>query len=458
MRYRFEAVLCVMVALLFGFLLLSGCAARRGQMVVPQGVDTTTAVEADTLADALYGSPESEALAEREMERGRVDFATGAEMQRAADSLAGIESADSTRMKPRGLLGRVRTLLGDTTVMSPATEERIRSETAFRAAAKHFRRAMEFVPQSPDPPLWLAATLDRLHEWEESSDVYRVVLQTRKGDHRLWFNYAYASLQGKNYERAITGFQEAIDVYKLTEGEEVSLPNQYRIFLADAYTHTYQDGLALATFQAALPFASSTDSAQILRTVEWINWDNGGIRTAEYRDEAFRAERERRFQDARRAYVTGIQVSRTQSARAELQWRVALLEYTEFDPLMGLERLKTLLDADPNTEQEYREGYGKMCFGYAQTLESKKDLRKAISYYLQGTKFTWEGQGACYIELARLAANDPSRAINFATQALDYSLTKEQLRTAYTILEDAYRQQSNWEMMRKYRASLEELN
>jgi hypothetical protein len=452
-------LLSVTIAAFIAVLILGGCAAsRRGQVEVPQGVDTTTAGEADSLARLLYGSPEAETMAEREMEKGKEDFATGDELRKSADSLARIETRDTTQAKPRGVINAVRGLLGDTTVMSPASEESLRAMTAFRTAAKHFRRAMQLVPQSPDPPLWLAATLDRLHEWTESAATYRIVLQTRKGEHRLWFNYAYASLQATNYEAAITGFLKAIDVYKLTAGEEMSLPNQYRIFLADAYTRTYQDGLALATFRSALAFASPEDSAQILRTIDWINWDNGGIRTAEYRDEAFRAEREKRFGDARRAYEQGIQVARTQAAHDELEWRLALLEYTEFEPTMGLNRMKSLIEKNPNAKQEYRESYGKMCYGYAQSLESKKDARTAISYYLQGTKLVWSGQGACFVELARLAANDPAKAITFGTRALDFSLTKEQLQSAYTILEDAYRQQNNWEMMRKYRQALETLN
>lgn len=456
---RFGIWFSVPIAFLLFILILGGCAAyRRGQTEVPQGVDTTTAGEADTLARLLYGSPEAEAGAEREMEKGKEDFATGDELRRSADSLACIETRDTTKAKPRGVINAVRTLFGDTTVMSPASEESARAMTAFRNAAKYFRRAMQLVPQSPDPPLWLAATLDRLQEWAESAKTYRIVLETRRGEHRLWFNYAYASLQVADYEAAITGFQKAIDVYKLTTGEEVSLPNQYRIFLADAYTRTHQDGLALATFRSALAFASSEDSAQILKTIEWINWDNGGIRAAECRDEAFRAEREKKFGDARRAYLQGIQVARTRIAREELEWRLAMLEYTEFEPTMGLDRMRSLVEKNPSVKQEYLESYGKMCYGYGQQLEAKKDTRTALSYYLQGTKFDWSGQGACFVELARLAANDPAKAIAFSTKALDFSLTKEQLRCAYSILEDAYRQQNNWEMMRKYRQALESLN
>ena len=458
-RYMFQVVLAASVALLFCLLVWGGCAGlRRGRTDVPRGIDTTTALEADTLARALYGSPEAERLADREIEKGRQDFEIGEELLRAADSLALIESRDTVKVPPRGLLGRVRRLLGDTTMMSPASETAVRAETAFHTAARHFRRAMQLVPQAPDPPLWLAATLDRLKEWEEAARTYRIVLQTRQGEHRLWFNYAYASLQAENYEAAITGFLRATDVYKLTQGEEVSLPNQYRIFLADAYTRTYQDGLALATFRAALPFASTEDSAQILRTIGWITWDDGGIRTAEFRDEAFRAEREKRFDDARRAYLSGIQVARTHAAREELEWRLALLEYTEFDPLLGLDRLKALLDRHPGAEQEYWESYGKMCYGHAQTVEAKKDKRAALTYFLQGAGFSWSGQGACFVEIARLAANDPSRAVSYGTRALDFSLTKGQLRTTYAILEEAFRQQSNWEMMRKCREALENLD
>ncbi|MBU1936816.1 hypothetical protein KKG05_05405, partial [bacterium] len=115
MKDRFEYILCTSLTMLFALLLLSGCAARRGQTAVPEGVDTTTAVESETLGDALYGTPEAETRAEREMERGRADFEMGEELRRAADSLAHIETVDVSKTEPRGLIGKVRTMLCDTT-------------------------------------------------------------------------------------------------------------------------------------------------------------------------------------------------------------------------------------------------------------------------------------------------------------------------------------------------------
>jgi tetratricopeptide (TPR) repeat protein len=184
--------------------------------------------------------------------------------------------------------------------------------------------------------------------------------------------------------------------------------------------------------------------------IEWIQWDSGGIAAAEYRDAAFKAENDQKWREAQLAYQAGIGSARTDKARNELTWRLALLEFRQSSAVDALTRMKKLIETVKDVPDDYRESYGKMLYAYAQTLQKSGDVRGALNYYLQSTKFSWSAQGAGYVEIARIASNDLDMAIEHATRALDYPLTKEQQTEAYRILADSYRAKGNWDKMKYY--------
>jgi hypothetical protein len=328
---------------------------------------------------------------------------------------------------------------------------RKRAESAYKRAEKEFERALQVNPDMKEVQLWLVAAYDRLKEWDKSMLLYREVLNERQGEDRLWFNYGYASLQAGQYERAVTAFDQAISIHILVNEDSAKVPNRYRLYLGEAYLRTYQDRLALAQFETAQRFSTEAEAAEIQKTLDWIQWDNGGIAAAEYRDAAFRAENETRWNDAREAYLAGIQSARTNKARDELSYRLALLEYREGSKADGLARMKALVDANTSAPEEMRENYGKMLYGYAQTVEANGETREALRYYLQSSSFPWSGQGGGFVEIARVATNDLDKAIEHATHALEFPLTPTQKQTAYKILEEAYRSKGNWEKMKYYR-------
>ena len=420
----------------------------------PAGLDSLTKREADSLSRALFGEERDEDRARREFENGQEDFRAGDAFLNEADSLRRA-GTDTTLRKPGGVIGFLKQNFGDSSLTSGELETRKRGDAALRRAVKEFQRALELSPQLFEARLWLAATYDRLREWDKSLEIYREILNKRQGEDRLWFNYGYSALQGGQYEKAVNAFEQAIRISLLVNGDSAKVPNRYRTFAGEAFVRTYQDRLALERFRQAQQYADAAEAAEIGRTIDWILWDEGGIATAEYRDAAFSAESQARWDDARQAYLGGISVARTGKARDELSYRLALLEFQHGTRTDGLARMKALLETVPNVPDEYRENYGKMLFAYAQTLEQESDPRGALSYYLQSTKIGWSGQGTGYLEIARLAANDLDRAIEHAAKALEFNLTNEQKKTAYRILEDSYRAKGNWEMMKRYRQLLE---
>jgi hypothetical protein len=444
-------------ALIFALIcivLTSPAYAAKKKPKPPAGIDSTTNLQADSLSRKLFGEKDDESQARREFDKGKEDFAAGQAFLAEADSMRQT-GQDTTLKKPSGLFGILRQQFGDTTYSSREKETRKRAEIAFRQAEKEFARVLKIAPSMKEARMWLAATYDMLREWEKSAAIYREILNDRQGEDRLWFNYGYASLNAGQYDKAVTGLQQAIDISELISGDPAKTPNTYRVYAAEAYARTYQDKLALNMFRTAHQYADAPTAGEIQRMIDWILWDDGGILAAEHRDEAFRAENENRWQDARRAYESGISAARTEKAHDELTWRLALVEFRDNSPADALARMKTLVEGRDNVREEYRESYGKMLYAHAQNLQKSGDTRGALNYFLQSTTFPWSAQGAGYVEIAQIASNDLDTAIEHATKALSYPLTKEQQRVAYQILEASYRSKGNWEKMKYYRQLLD---
>ena len=442
----------VLAMLLFVCVNLSWAKEKKGQ--TPAGVDSTTKLEADSIAKELFGEKKVEEKAQEEFDWGVKDFNSGEGLTAEADSLRRL-GIDTAFVKPQGLFGAIRQSLGDTTKGSRENEIRERALVFYERAAKAFEKALQISPDLKEARLWLAATYDRMKAWEKSLLVYREVLNERQGDDRLWFSYGYAALQGGQFDKAVTGFDQALHISEMVESDAANVPNRYRIFAGEAAIRTYQDKRALDFFREALKYADASETEEINRTIAWIEWDGGGIATAEYRDRAFAAEKQERWNDAREAYIAALTHARTQPAYWELTYRLSLVEFRYGARADALARMKDLMEKCTTIAPEYQEGYGKMLYANAQELEANGEKREALSYFLQSTKIPWTGQGAGYLEIARIAANDLDAAIEHANKALTFTLSEEQKQVAYGILESSYRAKGDWERMKQYRMLLE---
>lgn len=410
--------------------------------------------EADSLAKLLFGEEKTEEQASSLFQHGQEDFNAGEEFLKEANAMRA--SGQDTTMKTRGgVFGLIGQAIGDTSKTSKENDTRKRANSAFKSAAKNFERALTKQPEMKEVQLWLVATYDRLEEWDKSLPLYREILNERQGEDNLWFAYGYASYRAKQYDKAVTAFDQAMRVRELVTGTPDSIPNNYRLYLAEAYLKTYQDQNALKMFTLAQSKSTPEDSAEIQKTIDWINWDNGGIAAAEYRDAAFAAESKEDWNGAREAFLGGISSARTNKARDFLTWRLALVTYNHGNKTEAIQRLaETVNRLGAECPQEYKESYGRMLYAYGQELVANGDRRGALEYFLNSTKVPWEGQGGGFVSIAQIASNDLSQSIENAERALTYPLTPEQRKAAYEILVASYRSKAQWEQMKKYQALL----
>lgn len=410
--------------------------------------------EADSLAKLLFGEEKTEEQAVSLFERGKEDFAAGEEFLKEANAMRAA-GTDTTLKSRGGVFGLIGQAMGDTTKSSKELDTRKRAMSSFKAAAKNFEKAYAKQPEMKELQLWLVATYDRMEEWDKSLPLYREILNERQGEDNLWFAYGYAAYSAKQYDKAVTGFDQAMRIRELVTGSTDSIPNNYRLYLGEAYLKTYQDQNALKMFTLAQSYSTPEDSAEIQKTIDWINWDNGGIAAAEYRDAAFAAENKEDWNGAREAYLGGISSARTVKAKDFLTWRLSLVTYNHGNKTEGIQRLSEVVNRlGEECPKDYKESYGRMLYAYGQELVANGDRRGALEYFLNSTKVPWEGQGGGFVSIAQIASNDLTQSIENAERALQYPLTPEQRTAAYEILVASYRSKGNWEQMKKYQALL----
>ncbi|MCB1060800.1 MAG: hypothetical protein KDB65_11250 [Calditrichaeota bacterium] len=416
--------------------------------------DQQSQQEADSLAKLLFGSERTEDQATSLFEHGKEDFNAGEEFLKEANAMR--SSGTDTTMKSRGgVFGLIGQAMGDTTKSSKELDTRKRAMSSFKSAAKNFERALAKQPEMKEIELWLVATYDRMEDWDKSLPLYREILNERQGEDNLWFAYGYAAFQAKQYDKAITGFDQAMRIKELVTGTQDSIPNTYRLYLAEAYLKTYQDGNALKMYTLAQENATPEDSAEIQKTIDWMKWDEGGIAAAEYRDAAYAAEAKEDWNAAREAYVGGISAARTIKARDYLTWRLSLVTYNHGNKTEGIQRLGEVVNRlGAECPKDYQDSYGRMLYAYGQDLVANGDRRGALEYFLNSTKVPWEGQGGGFVSIAQIASNDLAQSIENAERALAYPLTPDQRKKAYEILVTSYRSKGQWDEMKKYQALL----
>jgi len=228
----------------------------------------------------------------------------------------------------------------------------------------------------------------------------------------------------------------------------------------EAKAKLYDDQQAIHYLTAARELSSSPTVKQQLQDIlDWIDWDGGNIRAAEFRDKISKIEAAHDYKKARARYLELLKMLKTDRARNEINWKVASLEYQYLgkkkEALKRLFRVVQQIRNDRETNPLhtiYLKDYAAMCYSVGMEYFKQNAFRLAYIYLNQAAQFDWEHKGDCFFQLALLSRENPGETIRNCKYALEYAtqLSKEKIKTIYKMLAISYKRRGEFDIADTY--------
>ncbi len=452
-----------------GFL-LSHCAGSRQKNtvehweppppIVAAGVDSTVAAEADSLANELFVTWQRQEAAQRLTRKGKAAVAENDSLWHlltlSRDSFV-VSQKDSLRSIHTFNHGARQLLkMKDIQNSSKLNAEEIEQQLAIRldSAQYYFEKALQLNPFDRNSRLWLARVyqmqgerLMRTRQLTKAATTLERLLRLDRSQHVFYGRLGQIYFTLKQWDRAYQNFHLAEETLKKSAIFEV--PEQtplsdsaiarqvdstslflYVYYQGETNIRRYQSQRAIADFQRALPLAkSSADQALITDAINWINWDDGNIHSAEFRDSMLTLIEKGEYETASRGFRALRKLLHSRKAKREIEWRLSLLEYTHLGkPEQALNRLQKIVHyyLDDTTGialqdtmyREYYKSYGTICYNQGLQALKERKLRRALAYFRQSCSIPWQHRAKSYLEVARLSRNSPPHALKAAKTAL----------------------------------------
>ena len=434
---------------------------------VAAGLDSAVVARSDALAESLFVSWERQEAAQLQRQTGQqqqeISDALWQALGNAADSSM-TATADTVQAIGKFNQGAQQLLALQQLQQTGGdpVQLRARSQAHLDSARIYFEAAIRLNPFDANTRLWLARVYQLLAErfladtrLPEAALMLRRLIRMDRGQHGLHGRLGEVYLRMNQWAPAKEQFSQA--EFVLRETAEFQVPEGaalndstiaaaldsaalflYVYYQAESDIRLHRADSALANLERALPLArNGEDGATVRRTIDWINWDDGNIRNAEYRDRLIELADAQQYAEAAAGFARLKDGLKNPRAAREIDWRLALLEYSHLGrEAQALERLsavvryylndslQTATAAVDTMSETYFNSFGTMCHNQGvQALKDKK-LRRALAYFTQSTEVPWPQQAKSYLEIARLSVNNPAKAVDAAGKAL---ATPEQL-------------------------------
>jgi tetratricopeptide (TPR) repeat protein len=355
------------------------------------------------------------------------------------------------------------------------------------SARTEFEQALMLNPFDQNAKLWLAKTYQLLAKrfldeknYVKAIGVLEHLLRVEKDQHALYGRLGDCYFALKKYPTALMNFQKAeavlaaTTVFNVPTHLELTPPNLaaatdsaarflYLYYQGEAYIKMLAADSALAVLHRAVDFAPTPENrAAAEANIVWINWDNGNIPASERRDSLLALVDAAKYTDAAKGFEKLLPKLRTIRARREIGWRLATVEFNylhkEEDALRTMQTVVHVIGSDSTSlkadtlYQKYVDSYGAMCFNQGQKMLAVKKFTTALTYFQQSAHLTWNYRAKSYLELGKLAINDPPRAERLAKEALKLSkqLEAREELAALELVTQALKRQGKFNEARQY--------
>jgi tetratricopeptide (TPR) repeat protein len=488
-----------MLLMMLALGLLSACSGQRAgtrakaasEIVVPAGVDTAIARQADSLSKALTVDLKAERQATELRRKGRSLVAASDSLWSMIESRQTVSQADSLAAIEE--FNRAALALKEAAALQRGAKRSRGDEALQQRVLKYLQEARRYLekavllnPFDLESRSWLARVyqslatrFERRDDQRKAVEILENLVRLEKGEHVLFRRLGEAYYALGFWQEAYENFAEAARVLRQTAFEAVrdddisreslrqapvdtSALFYYVYYQGDTKAKQYDTERALSYFRSALTLApTAADSQSVAAYIDWIEWDAGNIRAAEKRDSLLRLLSKGRYEEAAKGFKALLGKLRSAEAKDEIEWRLAVLEYQRLNQKpSAVERLARVVKRQArgtsgtgaeNEQRRYTEAYGTMCYNLG--LENlTKNRQTAFAYFLQAAATPWSGRAKSYLEIAKLSQNNPEAVIDNALAALKEAsgLESEEVGQLYRLLTAAYKRTGRFDEAREY--------
>lgn len=471
---------------------------------VPPGVTPLTTAQADSLSQQLFVGRALEVQAESLLVKAQEYRAQSDSLWRILDEAAAgrrpISPQDSIAALRATVDGYQKLQKGVPVVQqylqAQNEKTRVQAVELLQQSEISLRRAVELNPYFTQSRVLLATVYKLLAQrvaeqstfnYDRAITTWETIVRLEPGEFRNYFEL------GRNYF-AVKAWPQALQNFEHTEKKLLAAAEVQDSRLADPsqpaaaaidstmlFSSAYYQAqchiklLAEANAYAALRRADELAFTPQYRSLvhlnkRWMDWDDGNIIGATMRDSTNILSSRAEFPKAAKIYEDMIPKLRTERARHEFGWKLALIEFSNLNRKPeAAERMLRIVKNTPTDSlgvptpgdtlaQPYFDNYATMCVNLGN--ENRENDRKlAYTYYMQSSSLSWSGRGKSYFAMATLAEANPKQAVADAEKAyrLVHQLDPDEVINLHKLLIRGYRRLGEFDKAKFHFAELARL-
>ena len=472
--------------LLTGLVLLYifGCASGGKQFVeqlnIPPGLDSTTVIQANNLAEKTFVSTDREEQAEKLTHSGKKNLDKVDEfwayLEKKVKKGKSLTKAEQTQFNQEYTQGEKALARWKELTQNPADEKAGQAAQVYCVLAQeHLEKAVRINPFDKKARVLLAVAYYNLQhifgqqqQYEKAIEILERLTRIEKGEHELFRLLAENYLALKNYEKALLNFKKGRAVLIKTSFEappDTSLQFYYVYAQGDAYARLYQAEVAQKAFRVATKYArTKQESTDVKNYQEWIHWDGGNIKASEQWDRILALEAAKDYDKMAQACRKLLPQLQTTKAKLMVNHKLAVVEFEFLDQkAAAAERMHQMFSLLPpevlNAKKAgdlelkpFMEAYGAMLYRLGIIARDQQEKKQALAYFTKATSFEWDQMAKAYIELVTILWNNPDEAIRHGKKALENTngLTEQEACELLSLMVRAHKSAGKYDEARVF--------
>jgi len=459
------------------------------ELIVPAGVDSTTALEANQLANDSFVSITDEEKSDELKDAGSGYMKESDKIWNILNTPAKTDSTDSssTADNPdfvenfnQGADYFIELRDMENQTQGPFDDKRYAELVDL--AIQSFESAIVYNPFDAQTKLLLgqlygvkASRLNREENYDTAIGLLEKLALIEKGDHIIYSVLAENYYLTKNYLKAAENFNVAsktfLDTIELTDYyfENGAMSQQdsttlytYYYYMGQSYTNLFDPLNATTSFLDAKKFSINSEQAlSVDSELEYINWDDGNIQASAMREKVILMANNDQLAEAESGFNELLKIVNSPKASDEIQWRLGVVEYqlgkteSAADRLLKLVQRTEINDDGTPVDSKYSNyfnDFGIITYNIGLQQLSNKNRPLALTYLLQSSKVKWTLRARSHLRIADLLTNNIPEALKYAHLAESdvASLSDGDAKSLYRLLSELYRRSGNMNEARKY--------